>query len=358
MTNFLDTKLARILAIPFVSSVSTICAIGCLLVIGVFYLTIAVLCHAAGLRPRLLAAVLARSCLTLFTGHIERFGRLKLVVRGEQIGRERAVLVCNHRSWVDTFILMSLARDSGIQGSLRFVADKQLLKLPVFGLIAAILDVVFLIERKAATSRAPLSRAYSRLRHYGQCGIPFWLIVYAEGYLRSAKKLADGKQFAESRGLTPLKHLLQPRTKGFVAAVSALRNELDCVYDVTIAYGDKPYDDVSPNAAELYLTPTSKDRVVNVLVNRIPIENVPNDEDEAKEWLYNLYQEKDRKLDEFFTNGRFDAPRVKWERISYFEWVACMIWSAAAFAICTTIVALIIAKLRNPTERVLPSVIW
>ncbi len=358
MTHPFDTAAVRALAIAYVGASSLVAGAATLLVVGVFYVLIALCCHAAGLRPRVLAAAVTRCCLNLFTGHIERFGGLKLEVRGDPVTSERAVLVCNHRSWVDTIVLMSLARHSGMEGNLRFVADKQLLKLPVFGLIAAILDVVFLIERKAATSRAPLSRAYGRLRHYGRCGVPFWLIVYAEGYLRSAVKLAAGREFAESRGLTPLKHLLQPRTKGFVAAVTALRHELDCIYDVTIAYGDKPYDEVTPGGGELYVVPASKDRVVNVHTRRIPISEVPRDEDEAKEWLYKLYQEKDRRLEEFYTAGRFDAPRVQWERITRRRLLLYIVSSLAVSALCIAIVVLIVAKLRNPTERVLPSVIW
>lgn len=42
-----------------------------------------------------------------------------------------------------------------------------------------------------------------------------------------------------------------------------------------------------------------------MFVRRIPLENVPEDETAAAEWLQNLFREKDRIIDSFHTTGSF-----------------------------------------------------
>ena len=49
-------------------------------------------------------------------------------------------------------------------------------------------------------------------------------------------------KFAKAKGLPEPKHVLIPRTKGFVATVQGLRDDLlDAVYDVTIWYPNKKF---------------------------------------------------------------------------------------------------------------------
>lgn len=346
-------KLLTIAACPVVFFNTVVIALGCVLIIGVGYGSLCVLCYAFGFRPRIISEIICRTSLSLFCLHMEHFGGLRVQHFGTPVKcGERAIVVCNHRSWVDTSVLVSMSRFSGVLGNLRFVADKQILHLPIFGVLAGLLDAVFIIERKASIALAPLSRAYSRLRREYY---PFWLVVYAEGFLRSDKKLAESRKFAQERGLVPLKHLLQPRTKGFVIALSALRHEIDCVYDVTIAYGDKPYAPAVPTFGELYISPARKPRTVNVHTRRIPIDQVPSDEEEAKKWLYALYEEKDQRLEKFYAEKKFEGNRVKWEPISLVNGFAHVIFSIVVLAVFIGACFLVIAKIRNPTERVLPS---
>lgn len=42
-----------------------------------------------------------------------------------------------------------------------------------------------------------------------------------------------------------------------------------------------------------------------MFVRRIPLENVPTDEEEAAKWLQNLFIEKDKIIDSFHTTGSF-----------------------------------------------------
>lgn len=337
-------RTANMALFPLVLINTLLVGLGCALVLVTAFGVAVGVSRAMRTEPKALgatAAMVVHTFLTLFSGHCERVGGLTLSVRGERIDRgdERALVLCNHRSWVDTVVLVLLARHAGRLGGLKFVADSSLLKVPVVGVLAVLLDAVYVIERTARAAGAPLGRAYARLSRASRAGFPFWLILYPEGYLRSAAKLRAAREFAEKRGLAPLNHLLQPRTKGFVGALRSLRGDIDAVYDVTIAYGRRPYDAVTPSMFSIYFTYAFAPRVVHVYTRRIPMEAVPKDEDDAKAWLYKLYEEKDALLEEFYKNHRFPGNRVAWQNATIahlfahavFSFVVLSIAGAASF---------------------------
>lgn len=312
---------ANIFVVPLVLVNSALAAVGCVVVLGTGLGLAVGLTRALGVELSSVGAAqaaMAHTVLTLFSGHVERVGGLSLAVRGERLDstEERALVLCNHRSWVDTAVLFSLARHADRLTGMRFVADSSLLRVPIVGALSAVLDVAFVIERSARAAGGPLSRAYARLQRASRKGLPFWLVLYPEGYLRSPAKLRAAREFALARGLRPLAHLQQPRTKGFVAAVAALRGDIDAVYDVTIAYGDQPYDPVTPSIFSLYFTLALAPRVVHVHTRRIPLNVVPKDEEDAKAWMYKLFEEKDKLLDDFYKNKRFPGNNVGWERVA------------------------------------------
>lgn len=68
---------------------------------------------------------------------------------------------------------------------------------------------------------------------------PFWLNIFPEGTRFKTKLLAESQAYSLRNHLPVLKHTLSPRTKGFHLALQELRERLDCVYDLTIAYANK-----------------------------------------------------------------------------------------------------------------------
>jgi Acyltransferase C-terminus len=89
------------------------------------------------------------------------------------------------------------------------------------------------------------------------------------------------------------------------------------VYDVTLGYqeDDDAERNVTPDFVSTLLTPSATPRVVAVHQRRIPLEEVPEDEEELKAWIYRLYAEKDKLLDEFARTGAFPGRKVQWVRM-------------------------------------------
>jgi len=157
----------------------------------------------------------------------------------------------------------------------------------------AFLDCVF-VERKWTTDRASIERTFGRI--VGE-RVPIWLVSFVEGTRVTERKIERSRQYAREHDLPELRHLLVPRTKGFVATVEGLRVHLDAVYDVTIGYvGGVPtlwqYTKGFAHEAHLH-------------VRRFPIASLPEPAEELAEWLVVRFAEKDALLDHYYRYGAF-----------------------------------------------------
>lgn len=100
------------------------------------------------LRPHLFVKRLWARC------HVALFG-LKLVRRGRAI-REGGVIVANHSSWLDIFVLRSLA-------DANFVSKAEVRKWPLIGALAAVTGTLF-IERRRTAAREQQSELLTRIQ--------------------------------------------------------------------------------------------------------------------------------------------------------------------------------------------------
>jgi hypothetical protein len=124
-------------------------------------------------------------------------------------------------------------------------------------------------------------------------------MTFAEGTRVRPEKIARSREYAEKQGMKPLEHVLIPRTKGFVASVQSLRGHVDAVYDLTIGYvGGVP---TLRQWIKGYV------RKVHLDVRRYGIDALPEDGEALSDWLIKRFEEKDRLLDSFYSNGVFPA---------------------------------------------------
>ena len=82
--------------------------------------------------------------------------------------------------------------------------------------------------------------------------------------------------------------MLSPRSKGFIAATQTLRPVISAVIDVTICYSHRP-----PLFAHIL---RGTKMAIDVHVKVVPIEDLPLDEEGLREWLFDLFKEKDQLL--------------------------------------------------------------
>jgi len=224
----------------------------------------------------------------------ERFNGTRILVSGDEIPmEENVIVVANHQQMPDITTIMALAKQKNRLGDLKFFVKDILKWVPGIGWGMLFLDCVF-VKRNWASDGDHIRRTFQKLVDNR---IPVWLVSFVEGTRARIPKINASREFSRLRGLPELQHLLTPRTKGFAATIQGLREHITSVYDVTIGY-----EKGVPTLWQ-YIR-GSVDRI-HVHIRRFPVEELSHIDEDLRQWLLELWVEKDALLDYFYKNGVF-----------------------------------------------------
>lgn len=94
--------------------------------------------------------------------------------------------------------------------------------------------------------------------------------------------------FAREKGLPELKHHLSPRTKGFYASLPPMEGKIPAIYDIVLSFK------VDGKNAEPTMTNLlyGKKVVAHFYMRRIPMEEVPKDEEKSAKFLHEMFVRK------------------------------------------------------------------
>ncbi|MBM4370212.1 MAG: acyltransferase [Deltaproteobacteria bacterium] len=221
---------------------------------------------------------------------------IRVVVTGDELPRgENALLVVNHQGMTDIPVLLELAARTGRLGDLKWYVKDVLKWVPGIGWGMVFLDCLF-ITRAWTEDEGRIRRVFRRIL---RDRVPVWVASFVEGTRLRPGKLERARAWAAERGLHPLAHVLQPRTKGFVATLQGLEGHLDAVYDLVIGYeGGVP---------DLVQWSTGAVSRVHLHVRRTAVPVLPPDGEGRAAWLLERFREKDRLLDGFYRDGCFEG---------------------------------------------------
>jgi len=218
----------------------------------------------------------------------------RLVVTGEDLPvAENALLVANHQQMPDILALMILARPRKRLGDLKFFVKYALKWVPGLGWGLQFLGCPFL-RRDWSSDRELIRRTFEAI--VGE-KIPLWLVSFVEGTRSTPDKIDASAEWAAGRGIEPFRHVLTPRSKGFVATVAGLRDHLDAVYDITIGY-----EDGIPTLWQYILGCVKR---IHVHTERFPMTSLPTSDEALRDWLFDRFRTKDELLDRFYATGSF-----------------------------------------------------
>lgn len=203
------------------------------------------------------------------------------------------LLISNHISWVDIFALFRAFH--GHAAFIRFFLKSQLIWFPIAGQACWALDFPFMkryspeyLAKHPEKRGRDLETTRRACEHYRE--IPVAIMNFVEGTRFTHEKHADQD--------SPYRHLLRPRIGGIGFVLASLGDQLDGVYDVTLAY---PGGDVT--ILDLLLG-----RVLRVVIRARRLE-VPKEfydagvtepgplRDRFKEWIDGVWRAKDDLLD-------------------------------------------------------------
>ncbi|KAL5156822.1 1-acyl-sn-glycerol-3-phosphate acyltransferase 3 [Glycine soja] len=219
-----------------------------------------------------------------------------LQLMGKKIlGKENALVICNHRSDIDWLIGWVLAQRSGCLGSTVAIMKKEVKFLPVLGWSMWFAEYIFL-ERDWAKDETSLKSGFRHLEHMP---FPFWLALFVEGTRFTQTKLLQAQEFAASKGLPIPRNVLIPRTKGFVTAVQSLRPFVPAIYDCTYAV---PKSEASPTLVRIFKGISCP---VKVQIKRHKMEELPETDDGIGQWCKDAFVAKDALLEKYSTTEIF-----------------------------------------------------
>ncbi|PSR82200.1 hypothetical protein BD289DRAFT_371622 [Coniella lustricola] len=238
-----------------------------------------------------------------------------------QTEHESAVVIANHVAWSDFYMIQQVALRCGMLGYCRYFAKAQLKKVPLLGWGLMAMGMP-LVTRNWQHDRRELTRVFHGITHQH---FPTWLISFSEATRFSRSKLRESQDWCAANNRPhPGPHLLYPRTKGFVATVSHVRQaeHVKAVYDLTIAYQKKnQVKDAkdgkggrggwmqAPAFWETLSVPRLSERVdgyrFEVHVRRFPMEELPEDDEGLVKWIEKRWVEKGEWL---------ESKRIEWAR--------------------------------------------
>jgi 1-acyl-sn-glycerol-3-phosphate acyltransferase len=225
---------------------------------------------------------------TLYWGlcaKLVKWGGVKIKFSGDDLPPNyNALLIVNHQSSCDIPVLLCLAERYRRLGHMKWFVKNAVRYLPGPGWGMQFLDNVF-VKRDWAKDRSRINQVFANLLRYR---LPFWLVSFSEGTRATPEKLAKSRAYCLAQHKPLLQHVLAPRTKGFVATIEALREQLDGVYDVTIAFPRKV-----PSMFKLFL---GKGGEIAVHTTRHPIAALPESAEDLSQWMWERFVEKDRYL--------------------------------------------------------------
>ncbi|XXG93988.1 hypothetical protein Hte_000239 [Hypoxylon texense] len=229
----------------------------------------------------------------------EGYNGAQITFSGDRLPmRESAVVVSNHVTWADFYMIQALALRSGMLGQCRWFAKIQLRWVPFLGWGLWAMGMP-MVSRNWMRDKRELQRVFSGIVRRKW---PTWLISFSEATRFTPEKYSESTIWCKQNGRPQPLHLLYPRTKGFVTTVQHLRKapHVKAVYDFTIVYQHKDRFHVAPSMWDTMKLPdisNTQGYRFHVHARRFPLEDLPYTDEELAKWLEQRWVEKGEWLD-------------------------------------------------------------
>ncbi|EMC93525.1 hypothetical protein BAUCODRAFT_75703 [Baudoinia panamericana UAMH 10762] len=210
---------------------------------------------------------------------------------------ESAIVIANHVEWTDFYMIQELAQRAGMLNRCRWFAKQQLKWVPFLGWGLWAMGMP-LISRNWTEDQKEMDRVFSGVvqKHW-----PIWLIAYSEGSRYTNWRRDEAEAWCRSHDKRLGKHVLYPRTKGFLACVHNLRKapHVKAVYDVTIAYAkhEKVFQQPPLFQETVTIPDLDKEWRFFVHVDRYTLSDLPSTDEKLARWLEDRWVEKGERLE-------------------------------------------------------------
>lgn len=235
----------------------------------------------------------------------------------QKFGKEHCIVVMNHKYDIDWLVCWFVTNHLRMMGNSKTCAKKQLRNVPVIGWGWVFAEMIFL-ERNWDKDKITLPEKLDNIAEYED---PIILLYFCEGTRFTPEKHKASMEFAKARNLPLLQHHLTPRTSGFNFTAKHLKNKIPAVYNIQLGFPESEKKATFGNLLRGYSF------TADLYVDRIPMSEVPTDSDEAtSRWQHELYQKKDKLMDDYIKTQKFPGKCVHVKR-SYRSLIISIFWS-------------------------------
>ncbi|TRY60787.1 hypothetical protein DNTS_032219 [Danionella cerebrum] len=231
----------------------------------------------------------------------ENYTGVEVVIYGDiPENKENVLYMSNHQSTADWIIADMLAIRQNALGHVRYVLKDGLKWLPLYGWYFSQHGGVY-VKRSANFNENAMKK---KLSSQIKLGTPMYLVIFPEGTRYNPelqKVISDSQDFAAREGLAVLKHILTPRMKASHVALETMREHLDAVYDITVAYERKHVIDgrrsPAPTMPEFLCKECPR---VHIHFSRVETKDIPPEPFFFRRWLHERFEIKDKLLSAFY----------------------------------------------------------
>ncbi|KAK2715008.1 1-acyl-sn-glycerol-3-phosphate acyltransferase gamma-like isoform X2 [Artemia franciscana] len=214
----------------------------------------------------------------------------------KKMKEEHAIVIMNHSYEVDWLMGWTACEERSVLASAKGIIKKEIEKVPIIGWSWKFGESIFL-HRNWEKDQENLRTSANIVSLSPD---PVWLLLFPEGTRFSEEKHEKSLLYARKNNLPELQNLLLPRVKGFVAVARLLKGKFPAVYDSVMGF------DLKNGAAPTLKNMLMGRRVVaEIFLKRIPLENLPDSEEDLTNWLYQCFKEKDERLGRYKETGSF-----------------------------------------------------
>jgi len=221
---------------------------------------------------------------------------VNFAITGDDIpNSENAIVITNHQSMADIIFLLCLSYEKKAVHFTKWMIKDPIKWFPGIGWGLLFLENIFL-KRNWADDSQKIEKTFHNVVH---SKLPIWMLFFPEGTRRNPNKQLANTEFGKKQKLPPLKHVLYPRPKGFLATVEGLKSHVKAVYSVTIGY---------PGGAPNLLSAIKGDLpLIHLHIKRTAINALPQSKKELKQWLNQDILRKEALLEQFALHGEFPS---------------------------------------------------
>eukprot|EP01134_Creolimax_fragrantissima_P001260 CFRG1260T1 len=251
----------------------------------------------------------------------ETISNTEIVWHGDDITKyndPNVLCLCNHQSTMDWVLVQSVAMRQSLyaMGAVRYVMKAECRYMPFYGLYLYMHGCPF-VWRNWKVDEGLMKKTIDWLSEGNR---PLWMGLFPEGTRYSAERLASSNRYCEKREISPLQHVLAPRSRGFELLLAELKETKPdlVIYDITFAYREnttprQPSSDphFRPNMFVFLGGACSQ---VDIRIKRIPVSTLradDADERHCEKWLHQLFHDKDEWLAQIFSEQTDSRNQVR-----------------------------------------------